>query len=76
MNKLEAIKWLAVVFLLSGTLASSLDHYPYNLILGGIGALLRLIAAIRVYDRPLITINGITLAIQVYGLGLYYVKHT
>ena len=67
MTWLDILKWTGTTAVILGAIATSLAIDPVNIILFNIGGLLWLIAAIKMNDRPLITLNAILLLIYLVG---------
>ena len=71
MNKLtEIIKWLGFIVLCSSAALNGYNIYPEGPIVGFIGGVLWLTAAIRMRDAPLIATNFVMLTISASSLIL------
>ena len=64
---LNILKWLGTAFTVGGALLTAQGIDPWNVYSFNTGAVLWLIAAIRMKDPALIAVNGILLTIYAYG---------
>ena len=67
------VKWASSVVIICGMILSSLNQYPYNLIVQSVGVAGWMWVGFLWNDRALILLNGIAIAIFVLGIGNYYV---
>jgi len=56
----------------AGILLTSFNVFPLNIILGGIGSFLWVIAAAKVKDKPLLTIEAYACIVYVMGLVTWF----
>jgi lipid-A-disaccharide synthase-like uncharacterized protein len=71
MNKLtEVIKWLGFVVLCTSAALNGYNIYPAGPVVGVLGGVIWLIAAIRMRDAPLIATNLVMLTISASSMLL------
>jgi hypothetical protein len=69
----DIIQWIATIFTIAGATASSLDQFPFNIILFNIGSILWIISAIRIKNIQIIIVNSGLLLIYVIGFFRYFI---
>ena len=68
------IKWVSSVILLIGMSLTSINLFPLNLLIEGVGALGWLVVSVMWKDRALIFVNTCALTLISHGLLLYFLK--
>ena len=58
MERIEAMKWLGTVFVLSGILMTNLNIYPLNIFLHGTGVIFWSAAGYITQDKPILANFG------------------
>lgn len=64
---LNLLKWAGTTFTVMGAILTALHVDPWNVYSFNLGAVLWLIAAVRMREPSLIAVNGILLTIYAYG---------
>lgn len=64
------LKWVGTALTIGGALMTAIDVDPLNIYLFNAGALVWLIAAVRMRELSLIVVNGALLTIYLIGLIL------
>jgi hypothetical protein len=64
------LKWVGTILTVGGALMTAIDVDPLNIYLFNAGALIWLVAAVRMKELSLIVVNGALLTIYVIGLIL------
>ncbi len=75
MNQLTVFKWLGTTFTISGavvTAVSTLKPSDINITLFMLGSFFWLCAAIKMRDKPLISVNFVLLSIYVIGFTMKF----
>jgi hypothetical protein len=67
-NLTLTIEWIAAIFVLSGSLMTSLQLTPYNIYTMNIGSLLFIWWAIRIKDNAMIAVNSGLVLIYLIGI--------
>jgi hypothetical protein len=67
-NLTLTIEWIAAIFVLSGSLMTSLQLTPYNIYTMNIGSMLFIWWAIRIKDNAMIAVNGGLVLIYLIGI--------
>jgi len=62
------LKWTAVVFTVTGALATTLCLDPLNIVLLNVGTVLWLIWSLRIRELSLIAVNAALLTIYLWGI--------
>ena len=66
----ETLQWLGATFIIIGHVLNSIGPamYPWNIVIFATGAVMFLIWAVRVANRPQAIVNLVSLAIAIMGL--------
>ena len=69
-NKNEVLQWVGAVLIVTGHALNSVgpSAYPYNIVSFVLGTSLFLAWAIRVANKPQLTVNVISITIMIVGL--------
>ena len=71
MDPIKFLKWASTVFVLSGIVLTSVNIFPLNIIIHGIGALGWTIAGYVTKDKALLTNFLLQLPIFAFGITRY-----
>ena len=65
---INAIKWIATIFIILATLARTMEYHYVDLVTGAIGTVLWVYIAYKTKENALLAVNTFCLAILVLGL--------
>jgi hypothetical protein len=61
------IQWIATIFTIAGSMASSFNQFPINIIFFNIGSVVWIIASIRIKNLQLIVVNSGLILVYMIG---------